>query len=165
MFHDRDAFPEITGITPEASYQYVYPIDIDLYRVAYFFDYENKRSLPDEVYSEVKNLIILWKDKWSNPEKLPILTHRYTNGLLLIEDRRESDNARTWTFEEQLSSLYLSCNDRPRSIQGIIRDETMMLSAREMEKSLNEFVECGLMMRDGNKFLCLSVPNANNNQR
>ena len=40
---------------PERSYRYVYPGDVDLDRVAYFFDYELAGALPDSAYAGVRD--------------------------------------------------------------------------------------------------------------
>ena len=41
---------------PERSYRYVYPGDVDLERVAYFFDYDQAGGLPDSAYAGVRML-------------------------------------------------------------------------------------------------------------
>src|SRR5262249_18068031 len=45
---------------PEGSYRYVYFDDVDLERVAYFFDYLAEGSLPDDAYAGVCGAVRAW---------------------------------------------------------------------------------------------------------
>ena len=159
LFRDRAAFPARGDLRPEASYTYVYPDTVNLNDTAYFFDYELEGTLEDSAYADTQAALHAWKAMWNEPQKRPYLMHRYSPGCLNIEDRRDPDNPGNWTFDEPLAQLYMSCSDRPRSAEGVFSEgEAQGLGLHETEWALNAFVERGLMMRDGNSFLCLSLP-------
>ena len=50
LFTEHDTF-RLRRRTPEPSYRYVYPGNVDIERVAYFFDYDLDGGLPDSAYA------------------------------------------------------------------------------------------------------------------
>lgn len=158
LFREREAFPLKGDLRPEASYAYVYPETVNLNDIAYFFDYELEGSLPDEAYADTQALLNNWKAMWDKTEDRPYLVHRYAPGYIRIQDHRNPENPGEWTFEGPLAQLYMSCNERPRSAESILQEGEVGLAYEETEWSLNSFVERGLMMHDGGRYLCLSVP-------
>ena len=156
IFQERQSFPP-KYVKPEASYAYVYPKKVDLKRVAYFFDYALENTLPDDTYNETGQQLEIWRSLWKNAP-IPSLTFWSSPGFLQIEDLRLPTNPGTYTFEDPLASLYLSCNDAPQTIAQIKRNLTIELPDNDIEYALNEFCSRGLMMRDNKQFLCLALP-------
>ena len=59
IFTEPDTF-RLRHRSPERSYRYVYPDDVDLERIAYFFDYELDGGLPDGAYADVRRAVGDW---------------------------------------------------------------------------------------------------------
>ena len=60
MFVEPNEFP-MRYRRPEASYRYIYPAEVDLERVAYFFEYELESTLPQSAYAPLRRAV----DRWS----------------------------------------------------------------------------------------------------
>ena len=82
----------------------------------------------------------------------------HTAGLLQIEDARDADQPGTYTFEDPLASVYLACADRPVKAEGVVAALELDHPVDEVRHALEEFVDRGLMLRDGNLFLALAIP-------
>jgi ribosomal peptide maturation radical SAM protein 1 len=156
IFSDRSSFPA-RYVQPEASYAYVYPRDVDLDRMAYFFDYELEGTLPASVYEETARQVEAWKCAW-NGRSRPTLTFWSAPDFLQIEDRRDPAVPGTYTFSGPLAPLYAACSDRPQSAVGLKSLLELEWPAGEIEASLDEFCARGLMMRDDKVFLSLALP-------
>src|SRR5262245_57712107 len=72
LFSDHETC-QISVRTPERSYRYVYPRDVDLERVAYFFDYHLESGVPEAAYRDVQKAVGSWCTAW-RAEKRPSLT-------------------------------------------------------------------------------------------
>jgi hypothetical protein len=156
IFFDRGAFPT-RYLRPEASHAYVYPRDLDLERIAYFFDYEFEETLPDSAYEEIHRQVFTWQKAWKERSP-PALTFWSAPGFLQIEDRRDPGAPGTHTFEGPLASLYAACSDRPQSAPSLRPLLGLTQPGDEIETALDEFCARGLMMREGRSFLSLALP-------
>jgi ribosomal peptide maturation radical SAM protein 1 len=159
IFTEPDAFPS-KWRRPEASLSQVYPASVDLDRAAFFFDYELENTLPDHAYEQLDKIVEAWIGQWKSPQGRPALRWWRTPGLLQIEDARDLDEPGTYTFEDPLASLYLACADRPVKAEAARSALGWDHPVDEVRDALEEFVDRGLMMRDGNLFLALAIPAA-----
>ncbi len=157
IFTDPAAFPA-KWRSPEASLSRVYPESVDLDRAAFFFDYELEGTLPNSAYDALSEAVGAWIARWEQAELRPSLVWWHTPGLLQIEDRRDADAPGTYTFEDPLASLYLACAERPVKADAVASALQLEHPVDEVRHALDEFVERGLMMRDGNLFLSLAIP-------
>lgn len=158
IFSDRAAFPA-THVRANRSYRYVYPASVDVEKVAYFFDYQLERTLPDEAYAETAAAVQAWNDAWSDGPR-PVLRMWRSPGFIQIDDSRDPGRPSTSTFRGPLADLYLACFDRPRKPEDARRSAGLEHPAAAVEAALDEFVERRLMLRDGNLFLALALPAA-----
>jgi ribosomal peptide maturation radical SAM protein 1 len=156
IFFERDAFPA-RYVRPEASYAYVYPPEVALERIAYFFDYELENTLPETVYEETRTHVATWKKAWK-ARSVPTLTFWSGEGFLQIEDLRVPEAPGTYTFEGPLAALYAECSDEPQSAARLRSRLALPWDVAEIEGALDEFCARGLMMRDGKAFLSLALP-------
>jgi ribosomal peptide maturation radical SAM protein 1 len=156
IFKDRQHFPA-HYIRPELSYKYVYPGHVDLDEVAYFFDYEFENTLPESAYTECKQRGREWAEKWDG-EIRPTLNYWLSPDLLQIEDRRNPEGIGTYNFHPPLSSIYVACSDRPRTVEALIDLLQLTVPRDEVEEALHGFCARGLMMQDGRQFLSLALP-------
>ncbi len=143
--------------TPERSYQYVYPGDVDLDRAAYFFDYDTGAGLPDSAYAGVRAAAAEWSGAWrAGPP--PVLTYWAAPRYVQIYDERQPGAGGTYTFEGTLADLYLACTERPVTAAGVRRALALQLPAEAVHEVFEEFRQRGLMFLDGELALALALP-------
>ena len=143
--------------TPERSYRYVYPGDVDLDRAAYFFDYDTGAGLPDSAYAGVRAAAAEWSGAWrAGPP--PVLTYWAAPRYVQIYDERQPGAGGTYTFEGTLADLYLACTDRPVTAAGVRRELGLQLPAEAVHEVFEEFRQRGLMFLDGELALALALP-------
>jgi hypothetical protein len=143
--------------SPERSYRYVYPRDVDLSQVAYFFDYQLEDALPDSTYAGVRQAVADWS-KARLADKPPLLTYRAAPHFVQIHDHRQPEHAGTYTFEDTLADLYLACIDRATTAAAVRRELGLRLPAEAVQEVFTEFRQRGLMFLDGQFALALALP-------
>lgn len=142
---------------PERSYRHVYPEQVNLDRVAYFFDYEVDGALPENAYEPLRTALAAWSEAWHS-EPRPALTYWSAPGFLQIHDGRHHERSGTYTFEGTLADIYLACTDRPATAAAI-RDRLRLESpVTFVEEVLDEFQRRGLVFRDDKLALALALP-------
>ncbi|MFF5294334.1 RiPP maturation radical SAM C-methyltransferase [Paractinoplanes globisporus] len=156
LYTGADTLP-LRRTGPEASYRYVYPEDVDLDRVAYFFEYELDEPLPDTVYRSLDAAVGEWRAAWQSSPP-PALTSWWAPGFLQIHDSRGPGPTGTYTFTGPLAEIYRACGDRPRTAAGV-RDELRLdLAVEEIDEIFTEFGRRGLMFLDGTLAVALALP-------
>ena len=156
IFTKRERFP-VRYFKPHSSYSFIYPQNVDLEKIAYFFEYEFNDSLPESEFEETHGIVKSWTDAWKTPVK-PALTYWSSKGFLQIEDTRNPAEPGTYTFHDPLASIYTALSNRPRPAAKIQEELNLPWPLEEIEGAMNEFCERGLMMREGNLFLSLALP-------
>jgi ribosomal peptide maturation radical SAM protein 1 len=156
LFTSQDSFG-LQHKTPERSYRYVYPADVDLEKVAYFFDYRAEGSVPETAYTAVRDAAEAWSRAWRADEP-PMLTHRSAPRFVQIYDRRHQGQDGTYAFEDTLADLYLACHNRPTTAAAVRRKLGLRLPEEAINEVFQEFQRRGLMFIDGQLALALSLP-------
>lgn len=141
-----------------SGYGFAYPDHVDLEQLAYFFDYELVDALPDEAYVELEAAIAAWRDRWEQ-SPLPSLTVVRGVDKLYVDDRRSLERAGSYTLEGVTARLYDSLMTSPVSTTELAA-RFPRLGDGELERTLDQFIGAGLVMRDGNLFLALALPAA-----
>jgi ribosomal peptide maturation radical SAM protein 1 len=141
---------------PERSYNYVYPPEIDLTKVAYFFDYELADALPDDTYDDLSQAIQEWREAWRDTQ--PELTYWFAPGLLQIYDGRWPDRKRSYTFKHELAEVYCACSERPRSAAAVHNELGLDIGVAAVQELFDDFERLGVMMVDGEHALALALP-------
>lgn len=159
LFTDREAFPAL-HVDPEPSLQFVYPTKVDLNEAAYFFSYALENTLSDETFAPLGTAIDDWRAAWKDEEDSarPALRYWFTPGILQIDDHRSAASQGTYTIDEPLGSLYVACSDAPITAGKLIEKHHLPWAEADIAAMLDELVQDGLMMRDGNLFLALALP-------
>ncbi len=145
------------GVTPERSYRYVYPADIDLGKVAYFFDYRADGSVPESSYAALGQAVSAWAQAWRDGPR-PSLTFWSAPHFVQIADQRQAGNAGTYTFEDTLADLYLACTDRPTTAAAVRERLGLRLPADDIQEIFADLQRRGLMFLDGRFALALALP-------
>jgi len=144
-------------VRPEKSYAHVYPADVDLDRIAYFFDYELEGALPDEAYTELAATITRWCDAWTKDLRRPSLVYWSSPNLVRIEDRRDPATPKTVFLRELEAAVYVACSDAPRTAEALAKSIAAGAEPA-IQRALESLDERTLVMREGNKFLSLALP-------
>jgi ribosomal peptide maturation radical SAM protein 1 len=143
--------------TPERSYRFVYPGDVDLDRAAYFFEHEADDELPPTAYEPLIKALSGWSGLWHDGVG-PVLRSRSSPGYLQIYDTRDADKVGTYTFRGELADIYAACMDRPRSAAAVVQELELRRTVGSVESIFAEFQQRGLMFRDGDWTLSLAIP-------
>lgn len=141
--------------SPESSYRHVYPADVDLGKVAYFFEYDLPDALPDSAYDELRKSVSEWQTAWT-AERLPTLRYWSSSGRLRIYDTRRPGTEGTFTFENTLAAIYLACSDRPTTADAVRRK--LGLPVEAVEEAFAGFAERGLLFLDEGLAVALAIP-------
>jgi ribosomal peptide maturation radical SAM protein 1 len=156
LFTEPDTFP-LRHRTPERSYRYVYPGEVDLERVAYFFDYDLEGGLPDSTYEGIRCAWTDWSNAW-RADKPPVLKYWSAPHFIQIYDERQQGQGGTYTFEDTLADLYLACSNRPTTAAAVRRELDLHLPVEAVQEVFEEFQKRGLMFLDGQLALALALP-------
>ena len=156
LYSDPAAFP-VRRRVPERSYGYVYPPEVDLERVAYFFEYEFDGALPDAAYDDLRTAVDRWRAAWDAGSP-PVLRYWSSPGFLQIYDGRHEGAEGTYTFEGPLAAIYLACVDRPRTAAAVRAKLELNLTTEVVRGVCEEFGRRGLMFLDGDLALSLALP-------
>jgi ribosomal peptide maturation radical SAM protein 1 len=156
FYTDPDAFPTRSR-RPERSYGYVYPREVDLDRVAYFFDHEFADSLPDEAYAGLARAIADWQAAWRSGSA-PELTYRSSPTFLEIYDGRWPGREGTFGFDGALADVYLACSERPTTATAVRDRLGGSVPVDTVRAICREFTRLGLMILDGPLALALALP-------
>lgn len=154
LFAEHQAFPTET-LEPEESYRYVYPTHFDLDAIAYFFRYRFEDRLADQVYDNVSEVMLHWREL-AMATKPPQLTFYHAPGFLRIDDGRVPDDSGRHEIEGMLADLYPAISDQPLSARTVAR--SLDLVEAEVTEALDGYVDRGLAMRDGSQYLALALP-------
>jgi ribosomal peptide maturation radical SAM protein 1 len=142
---------------PERSYRYVYPGQVDLDRVAYFFDYELAGALLDSVYADLHVQVESWSQAWrAGPP--PPLTYWSAPHFVQIYDGRRQGHEGTYTFEGPLADLYVACSDRPITAAAVRERLEDALPVEDVVAMFDELAQRGLLFLDGSFALALALP-------
>lgn len=156
IFSDRARFP-LRYKRAEASYRFVFPPSIDVDAVAYYFDYEFEAELPERAHDVLRAAMGDWQQRW-NRTPSPQLTFRFAPNIVLITDTRLSERALSYTLRGPIANLYEACSERPlslRRMRAIVGDE---FSTEDIVEALDDLVERGLVIREGETYLSLALP-------
>jgi ribosomal peptide maturation radical SAM protein 1 len=151
----------IRDIHPDRAYACIYPEQLDLERIAYFFEYEAPGTLPDEFHRPLSALIGAWQDAWNAPRR-PYLTYLRGAGRLTIVDGRAPAAPTIETFDEHAASVYEACSltyHGPSRLLTHLRDtHGLQTDIAAVQRDLDAFTARGLMLEEDGHYLSLALP-------
>jgi ribosomal peptide maturation radical SAM protein 1 len=156
LFTDRESF-SASRVEPEASYTYVYPADVRLEDIAYFFDYELDDTLPDSVHEQTLGWVHLWQRLW-NSDHRPSMLFKAAEGCVEITDERIPGSRHELELSGLPAWLYTVCSDKQRGINALLQERPEASSCEAVEYALRELVDEGLVLQDGDSYLTLAIP-------
>jgi ribosomal peptide maturation radical SAM protein 1 len=154
-YHDRPDDYGVKAITPKDYMPVIFPDpNIDLNKLAFYFDYENEgveRQEMRDIYVELRKAVA----QWTTLYRPGALVMRRGPGFLQIEDRRGrigpdgapdfSQDAVT-TLREPWSDIFIHC-DEVRSQRRLIDSFADRAEPAEIEAFLDRMVEARLIYR------------------
>ncbi|MCP4351939.1 MAG: RiPP maturation radical SAM protein 1 [Desulfobacterales bacterium] len=157
------------NIRPKSWYYAIFPQeDIDISRVAYFFDADWNDVLDKNAYKDVNAAIGEWCRIWIQDQNLPRLAMKkdHADGTILIEDTRVTGRPETYTLDPEQGRIYELIRD-PLSLKSIIRklgfrklgsESLSNPDGQKVAGILNEFLKLGLAVREKHTYLGLALP-------
>jgi ribosomal peptide maturation radical SAM protein 1 len=146
---------------PIDSYRSVYPADVDLDQLAYFFKRETGDTLGDAAYEPLLLAVGEWQRAWSATNR-PMLTFRRAPGLIRIFEGRPAFTCGVYTFTNELAELYVHSSDRPITAAALVHRLAGRMSLGEVDYALREFADRHLMFHDEPFWLTLALPATTN---
>lgn len=160
-YHDREQFP-VRNVRPQASYRYVYPENVDLEKVAYFFDYEMGDTVPDSEHKAAREFVAKWQADWDS-DRRHALSYRRTGDGLLVDYNRGPEKTGMFRFTGPLGAIYEHCVETmrtPRQVVQYLRElpEKYDFDEREVRDAMDEYCAAALMVSEDDKYFSLAVP-------
>jgi ribosomal peptide maturation radical SAM protein 1 len=156
LYNERDKF-KAAHVAPEKSYSYVYPQEVDLDQIAYFFDFQLENTLENDFFGDLAAVTDAWQTSWKADVK-PKLEYYRSGDFIQIDDRRNLDQPVTHTFEGAVTELYVALSERPRKIDPLRADLNLTFAPEQIKAVLDELCRRGLMMEDEGAYLSLALP-------
>jgi ribosomal peptide maturation radical SAM protein 1 len=147
-------------LTPFPVYGLLYPKEVDREKIAYYFEGEWDRDLDPQTYIQPAiHAYKEWMQHWLDNEVL--FYFERGPGFAMLHDNRPLQEGtglqgRKIVLDDLQSRIYFFCDGiRPlRSIQELVAD---VMTPDDTEGLLAQFVDNGLMFREGDRYLSLAV--------
>jgi ribosomal peptide maturation radical SAM protein 1 len=153
-----ESFP-VSDVEPWKAYGYVYPQELDVRKIAYFFTYTMGDVVPEEALQDVHLGIDRWQKRWTESSKRPVLVYQRAPDWIQIVDQRDAEETEVHSFQGLAAAAYELCGDTgtPARVASELGAE-----AEEVERALRTYCDLGLMIEEGGRYLSLALPvNAN----
>jgi ribosomal peptide maturation radical SAM protein 1 len=153
-----ESFP-VSDVEPWPAYRYVYPEELDVRKVAYFFTYTMGDVVAPEYLRDINLGIDRWQKRWTDQGKRPVLVYQRAPDWIQVVDRRDESQAKAHAFQGVEAAAYELCGDTSTPAR-VARE--LGAEADEVESVLRRFCELGLMIEEDGRYLSLALPvNAN----
>ena len=157
-YFTEDSFP-VTDVEPWAAYSYVYPPELDVRKIAYFFTYAMGDVVPEESLTDVNLGIERWQKRWAALPKRPLLVYQRAPDWIQVVDQRDAEETAVHSFQGTDAAAYELCGDigTPARVAS-----ELDAAPAEVESALRKFCDSGLMIEEDGRYLSLALPvNAN----
>jgi hypothetical protein len=153
-----DSFP-VTDLEPWVAYSFVYPEELDVSKIAYFFNYKMGDIVPSEFMKDVQLGLESWQKRWLEPKR-PMLVYQRAPDWIQVIDRRDPETPAVHAFQGLEAAVYELCGDVERPASKVAAELGAEVEA--VEGALRRFCELGLMIDEDGRYLSLALPvNAN----
>lgn len=150
------SFP-VSNVRPWRAYRHVYPVeDLDLSKIAYFFDYDMDDVAPPEAEAGLRAAVDAWRERWQR-EPRPMLVYARAPDCLKLFDRREAAGERTWRVEGVDALVYEACVETYHSADRIAASVAGATDA-SVRAALDRFCRAGVMAEEDGQYLALALP-------
>lgn len=158
-FFDK-SYP-VENVRPLEAYRFIYPEEqLNLAKIAYFFDYEMRDTVPDERHNELQRLVSAWKKAWESGPKPELVYQRAPDWIQIID--RRTDEVAAHSFDGLEAAVYECCSETDRNEMLICKEleasEGEHVDPEAVRPALKKFCELGLMLEENGRFLSLALP-------
>jgi ribosomal peptide maturation radical SAM protein 1 len=149
------------GTRPALAYRYLFPFsEASLRRIAYYFDHDYRPGLVESIgIDRLGREVREWREERGSSRGLWWI-ERESGEQEIVDTRRAAVSGR-YTLDSLERSLYEACDDiRSRDeLYALARGElgAAGYGEEEVDRRLSFFVEHGLMVTDGNRYLSLAL--------
>jgi hypothetical protein len=160
-FFDRASFP-VRDVRPERSYRYVYPLHVDLEKIAYFFDCSMGETAAEEAHRATQELVAQWQQRWESDQRARLVYRRLPDAVL-IDDQRGSGQGRRHTLLGPWALAYEFCGETMRTAGQVAEHlgsgpAGLGLSETVLAAGLEDLCARGLMVGEDGQYLSLALP-------
>lgn len=149
------------NIRPSIAYSLIYPPELDLSKIAYFFDYDAKDKVSEPAQTALRDAVEAWRGRWESAQTVPVLFYLRGPGWIRIVDSRGSA-PRNRLHEGWAAVAYMSCGDSPRTPAALARrlaeDGAGSPTESQVATFLDQCVEDGSMISERGRYLAIALP-------
>jgi len=152
----------IFNVRAERAYTAIYPCELDVDRIAYFFDYDAPGALPDATHEPLREYLRWWQGAWKQPRR-PYLAYLRGAGRLTVLDGRRAAVGRpaVHVFDEPAALVYEYCSSTDHPVGPVlahVREQGLAIDEARVRALLGEFTARGLMLEEDGHYLSLALP-------
>ncbi len=158
--------PEEYGITitgPGEAYPYVYDSeDIDLFRIAYDFEFSTNNKIDPKLKKELFDTAEEWKQRHQSDE-LPYLIYTKSMNFVTVYDERSIGNPNKNRFDGVPARIIVFCNESPKTMNQI-KKHIQELGEEEgkTDEGILQLEQMGILYGEKGKYLTLALPHNEN---
>ena len=161
-YTDRETFP-VRDVRPEASYRHVYPDNVDLDAVAYFFDYSMGDTVPPQLLKSTEALVSEWQKTWESESSRHTLGYRRISDGLLLDYNWGPERSGTYRISGPLALIYEFCVETMQTAERTAEHlrsapQAYRFSTEEVRDAMDTFCRNRLMLSEDGKYLSLAIP-------
>src|SRR5215204_910260 len=156
-YFTEESFP-VSDVEPWKAYGYVYPPELDVRKIAYFFTYTMGDVVSEESLEGVHKAMDLWQKRWDSARR-PVLVYQRAPDWIQVVDQRDGDETKAHAFQGLEAAAYELCGDTNTPQRVAVGLDA---SAEDAEAALRKFCDLGLMIEEDGRYMSLALPvNAN----
>jgi len=155
LYSDHRALIGLT-ISPEASYAYVYPEQMDKCALAYFFDAEFDDGLDENLATSLLERVAAWQKAWNSWH--PRLEYYKGPEDFRLSDSRQSPVPRELSYPPKWAEVYNCVSPRPTTREFVVTALSCVIAESEVDEALSHFCSDGVVWRCGTRYLALGLP-------
>jgi ribosomal peptide maturation radical SAM protein 1 len=152
-------FP-VRDVKPLRFYSFIYPEgEIDLEKIAYFFEYRMDNIVPLENHQELQAMVGRWITDWKKGPRPSLVYHRAPDWIQILDQREKQPAA--FAFHGAEAEIYEFCGETDRTVEAIcehLAQHNGGATADEVNGALQKFCDLGLMLEEGSRYLSLALP-------
>lgn len=150
------------NIRPSVAYSLIYPPELDLSKIAYFFDYDKKDKVAEPAQTALRDAVEAWRRRWESARTVPVLFSLRGPGWIRIVDSRWS-SPHDRLHEGWAAAAYLGCGETPRTPAALARrlaGGAGSPTESQVAAFLDECVKDRTMISERGRYLSLALPTA-----
>lgn len=150
------------NVRPERSYEFVYPAEVPLEKIAYFFQGDATNVASKETIADFDSHVKEWQKLWRGEVKPFLYYVKKPSGLTILDGRYSRTDVTEVDYKGAAASLYRLAADKPISraklAEQLGTEFQLDISVDRIASICDRFVERGFMMEENGDVLALALP-------